>query len=460
MTASIIQMKKISKEVIFHIFSSGSSRSVMLKRNIAGSLLAKGVSILISLVLVPMTLGYVTPEIYGIWLTLSSIIHWLSFFDIGFTHGLKNKLAEALALADFEKGRALVSTTYTMMFIVFIPLGLVLCLCVPLINWTDILNVNLEHNQEIAKTMYILIWAFCLQMIVNVLSTVIMAYQKVALSSVFLVIGNLMSLLAVYLLTLYCDSSLFLLASSISFLPIIVILIAGYFLYRGPFRLVCPSFQYINIQYIKELFGLGYRFFLIQIQYLVLFQTTNFLISNLSGPEDVAVYNIAYKYLNVAMMVFSIILTPLWPAFTDAYAKNDYRWMTGIYSKMTRIFYAVSIALFVMVIISPIVYKIWLGDKISIPITMSIVVSIYMIVNMWDSLQINIINGIGKLRVQVIVTTLGLVLHLPLSYLLGQFIGCYGVLCSMILIVSMYSLVMTIQAKLLLNRKAFGIWNK
>lgn len=453
-------MRTINLEYIKHIFNSGSPRSIMLKRNIVGSLLAKGLSIVISLILVPITLGYVTPEVYGIWLTLSSIIHWLTFFDIGFTQGLKNKLAEALAVEDYDRGKSLVSTTYVMMSIIFIPLGILLCLCVPFIDWTGLLNVDSSYNLEITKTLYILIWAFCFQMIVNVLSTVIMAYQRVALSSFFLVIGNLMSLIVVYFLTLYYESSLYLLACSVSFLPIIVLLVAGIFLYRGSFKLVKPSWGYFDRHYIRELFGLGYRFFLIQLQFVVLFQATNFIISNISGPNDVTIYNIVYKYLHVGMMIFSIMLTPLWPAFTNAYAQKDYSWMRRTYSKMIKVYYFVSAAILIMVAISPFVYYFWIGNKVVIPIVMTVVVAIYMIINMWDSLQVNIINGIGTLKVQIIVTTLGLVIHLPLSYLLGYFVGCYGVLLSMILIVSVYSIVMTIQVHKLLNRNASGIWTE
>ena len=103
-------------------FFQGNQRSVAVKKNIIGSLAIKGCSIIISLLLVPMTLGYVSSELYGIWLTLSSIMIWLNFFDIGFTLGLKNKLTEAIAINDWKRGKALVSTTYFMMVVIFIPL--------------------------------------------------------------------------------------------------------------------------------------------------------------------------------------------------------------------------------------------------------------------------------------------------------------------------------------------------
>ena len=95
-----------------------------------------------SLLLVPMTLGYVSAEIYGVWLTISSILHWLTYMDVGFTHGLKNRLNECLARKDYEKGKSLVSTTYAIMFIIFVPLSTLLIVASPWIDWCGILNVD------------------------------------------------------------------------------------------------------------------------------------------------------------------------------------------------------------------------------------------------------------------------------------------------------------------------------
>jgi O-antigen/teichoic acid export membrane protein len=207
---------------------------------------------------------------------------------------------------------------------------------------------------------------------------------------------------------------------------------------------------------------LGAKFFLIQIQVVILFQSTNFLISNLSGPNDVTYYNIAYKYLGIAMMLYNIILSPLWPAFTNAFTLNDYSWMKRIYYKMIRVYIVSVLVLLVMMSVSPIVYRLWIGEKCIIPIPMTVLVGIYLMIHTWDSLQVYIINGIGKVKLQTIITTIGLTLHLPMSYFLGKIIGLgvYGVISSMILITSFYSLVFTLQLNKLFTRKAFGIWNK
>src|ERR1700761_5284446 len=97
---------------IKYFFSNGHERTLKARRNVAVSFLLRGINIAIGFVLIPMTINYVNPVQYGIWLTLSAIIAWFNFFDIGLGNGLKNKLAEANALNDTDSAKIYVSTTY------------------------------------------------------------------------------------------------------------------------------------------------------------------------------------------------------------------------------------------------------------------------------------------------------------------------------------------------------------
>lgn len=438
----------------------GNERTRNVKNNIIQSVAIKGFSILIQLLLVPMTLGYLSPELYGIWLTLSSILLWLHFFDVGFTLGLKNKLAEAIALGDFKRGKRLVSTTYFMMVVVFVPLSIVLELVVPHINWSRFLNVSQIYNEQLINVMQVLVICFCLQMIFNVISSVLAAYQKVALSSVFPVIGNFFAVIAIYLLTRFSQPSLLNLALAISYLPIIVYFISSIVLFRGKLKAITPSLRTIDTSLIKDIFSLGVRFFIIQIQLIVLYQSTNILISNITSPLDVTAYNIAYKYISIALMAFNIILSPLWPAFTDAYTKRDYVWMNNVYNQMKKLFRVLCMVIIIMSVFSPLVYQVWLSDKTCVSIAMTIGVAIYVIVHSWDSLQVMLINGTGCVTLQTYVTLVGLFLHIPLSFLLGKYLGALGVVVSMIIINILYSILFTIQIRKLLHNTASGIWLK
>lgn len=445
---------------IQNLIFTGNTRSVTIKKNIIASLGIRGCSIIISLILVPMTLGYVSSELYGIWLTLSSIMLWLNFFDVGFTLGLKNKLAEAIAQNNLEKGKSLVSTTYFMMILIFIPLLIILESIIPFVNWSTFLNVQSIYNEEIIKCLYILAACFCIQMILNVFTAVVAAFQQVALSSAFPVIGNFLSLITIFFLTKYCPPSLLALAIAISVMPLLVIFTASIIFFKKKYKNVSPNIHYIDRKYAKELFTLGYKFFLIQIQGVVLYQCTNILISRLSGPEYVTAYNIAYKYLNIALMVYSIVLTPLWPAFTDAYTRKDFIWMKSIYKKMTRFYIFSACIVILMIASSDIIYKLWMGDRAEVPFSMTLTLGIFILINSWDALQVNLINGIGTIKLQTYVTLIGLIFHIPLSLFIGKYIGAIGVVISMTIIICIYSIFFTIQIKQILTQKAKGIWIK
>ena len=445
---------------IINKITKGNERSVSVKKNIIGSFLLKGVSIVVSMLLVPATIGYVDAELYGVWLTLSSMMIWLGFADIGFTQGLKNKLTEAIAQNDWRRGKALVSTTYAMMFLIFLPVCIILEFIVPLVNWTSLLNVNPIYENEILRVMHVLVAFACLQMIVNVMVSVVAAFQKVALSSSFLVLGNFLSLINIYLLRAFCAPSLFSLVFAVSAMPILVTILATFILFNGRFKRVSPAWKTIDRLLIKDLFSLGYKFFIINIQVLVLYQSTTILISYVSSPIDVTHYNIAYKLLNSAMMVFTIITAPLWPAYTDAYTRGDYSWMRNMRSKMMKILLMSFLGCFFLTLISQPVYSIWVGENVSIPPMMTALVAIYVCAYCWLNLNGTFTTGMGKMKVSSRMVIIGMVFHIPLSLFLSSFWGAYGVLVSLIFINIIYAVIINVQVNKLLNLTAAGIWNE
>lgn len=447
------------KSYLNNIFG-GSARTSLLKKNIAASIVTKGVSISTSLLLVPITLDYVNKELYGIWLTLSSVVLWLNFFDIGVTLGLKNKLAEALAIKDYKQGKSLVSTTYYMMIVIFIPISVLIAALIPFIDWPSLLKVSVIYEKDIVNVLYILLIFMSIQMFFNVLGTVVSAYQKTSISSLLTTLGQILSLLFIFILTKTTAPSLMGLALAISISPIIVLIISSIYLYKGRFKEIAPSPKFIDKRVIKDLFRMGIKFFIIQIQIIILYQSTNLIISNISGPDAVAQYNIAYKYLGISTMIYNIILTPLWPAFTDAYTLKDYTWMKRIYKKMCYIYMIVLSGIILLTILSPYVYPLWVGNEIQIPFEMTICIALFLAINSWDSLQVFIINGIGTLWLQTYTVIIGLIFHIPLALFLGNKIGPIGVILSMTCINIIYSVIFTTQVNKILRNKAQGLWFK
>ncbi|MBR1448441.1 MAG: hypothetical protein IJ588_06840 [Prevotella sp.] len=441
-------------------FFKGQSRSATVKKNAAGSLLIKGFSIVFSLMLIPLTISYVSSEVYGIWLTLSSIIIWFGILDAGFSLGLKNKLANMLALNRMEEARAYISTTYATMVAIFIPVCIIMLFVVNAIDWTTLLNIAPQYGDDVVRALYAIVLCFCIQMVLGVINAVLAANQMVAVTSLIYFIGNATSLVTIFVLTLVAPPSLFVLSVCQACIPVIVFFIASIFLFITKLKHQRPSFKLISKKHVANLFDLGYKFFILQIQVLVVGQTTNFLVSYVSGPIDVTSYNIAYRYIGIAFMSFLIITEPLWPAFTDAFAKKDFRWMNNTYKNMSKVRIAFEVFIIILILMAPLVYHIWIGDKTIIPMSMTIAVGIYFMAQLWMSLNITLINGIGCIQLQTYLAIFVSVVHIPLSVILGNCIGAIGVVVSLIVLNLLYAIVSQIQIRKVLSSTATGIWTK
>lgn len=148
-----------------NLINRGQERSVTAKKNILASFFIRGFSIAISLVLVPLTINYINPSRYGIWLTLSSVVGWFSFFDIGLTQGLRNKFAEAKVKGDDFLAQVYVSTTYAILSITFFSIWFIFLIVNRFLNWSHILNVSDSMQSEVTTLAVIVFTYFCLQFV-------------------------------------------------------------------------------------------------------------------------------------------------------------------------------------------------------------------------------------------------------------------------------------------------------
>lgn len=443
-----------------NILNRGGERSRTLKKNILALFLLKFVSVAISFMLVPATIGYVSSELYGVWLTISSVLICIQFFDIGLTQGLKNKLTEAIALEQWDRAKRLISTTYAVMIAIFLPIALILEIVVPYVDWTGLLNISSAYAHQINLAIQVMLLFVCLQMTVNVIVSVVSAFQKVAFSQMFTVIGNLVAFLLILLFTRYTQPSLILLILALAGAPILVTAVASVILFRGRYASVAPSARYITPAFIKDLFSLGIKFFIINLQAVVVFQTTNFLISYVSSPESVTSYNIAYKYLGLTIFIFANFMSSLWPAYTDAYTKGDYDWMISTKRKMDRILLCCCVFCVLAAACAQPVYSIWIGDKAYIPPMMTWSVSAYIMAYCYMTLNGTLIIGVGKVQLETLVVTIGMILYIPMALCLSGIFHEYGILASLVIVNLCYAIIFNIQSVKILNRTATGIWDK
>lgn len=442
-------------------FGNGHERTNRAKKNIAASFLIRGLNIALSLVLVPLMINYLNPTKYGIWITLTSLVAWFGFFDIGLGNGLRNRFAEALAKGNYHLAKTYVSTTYAILSIIISIVTLLFYGINFFLDWGAILNIGNDPalKQELSRLALVVFTSFGFTFVLNLITVILSADQQPAKGALFDLIGKSLSLLLIYILTRVSRSSLLSLGLIYCTISPIVLAASTIWFFNGKYKPYRPSFKSVDFSKAKDLFSLGLKFFIIQIAAIILYQTNNMIITQLFGPAMVTPYNVAFKYFGVLMMGFMIIIGPFWSAFTEAWTNLDVAWVRSIIKKLLRIWLLLVLGGIILLLFSGLIFRIWIGHNFVVPISISVLTLSWVLLNSWNGIFSHFLNGVGKLKVQLYLGITAAILNIPLSVWLGKAIGIEGVLLSNVILALVQCLIYPIQYSKIINQKALGIWN-
>ena len=443
------------------LFFTGHNRTVKAKKNIVASFAIKGVSMIIGFLMISITLNYLDKTKYGIWVTLSSFISWFTFFEIGLGSGLKNKLAEAIAKKDYRLGKIYVSTTYAILTIVISVLALLFFVSNYYIDWPSVLNTDKSMANELTSLAFIIFGFFFLRFVIKLIGIVLTADQRPAIANTFGPIGNLIALISIFILTKTTKGSLIYLGWILSIAPTIVLVVATIYFYTHDYKKIAPSLKFVDFKYAKDLLNLGVKFFIIQIVGLIVYQSSNIIITQFFGPAEVTTYNIAYKYFSMMMMIFTIIVTPFWSAYTEAWVKKDITWIKNTVKKLLMIWGGICMVGVVMLLFSNTFYYLWIGDKVTIPFKLSFVLLIYFMSFTFGGVFVMFINGVGKVKLQMYSSMIGAAVFIITAIVLIKYanLGISGLVIASIISNFNGVILAPIQYKKIINNTAKGIWN-
>jgi O-antigen/teichoic acid export membrane protein len=159
-------------------------------------------------------------------------------------------------------------------------------------------------------------------------------------------------------------------------------------------------------------------------------------------------------------MALGIIIMPFWSAFTEAWVNNDLAWIKSSMEKLKLLWVLLSFVTITMLIFSDDIYRIWVGKGIVGSTNISIAMAGFIIINCWNSIFSQFLNGIGKIKLQFYSAIWGSILNIPLAVFLGKTWGIPGVILSSVLLGGINMIWIIIQYNKIINHKANGIWGK
>ncbi|KXS43212.1 MAG: polysaccharide biosynthesis protein [Candidatus Frackibacter sp. T328-2] len=450
-------MIKLKNIVVDKLFSN-DARSAKIKKNIVYTFGLRFLAILASFLLIRVTYDFLNNKaIYGVWLTILSVLSWINYFDIGLGNGLRNKLAESISNDEKEKGKIYVSTAYAVIFVLVILLTLIYLIVFPFLNWNDIFNIELISQQQLKLLLKVVVILYLLKFLFSLINSISFASHDAMMPPLIQVITNYLVLFILLLLLKFGFSGIVVVGGVYSGVNAIIVFIASILLFLTRYRKIAPSFRFIRLEYVRDLFGLGIKFFILQIAALVIFTTDNIIITRVLGPEYVTSYQVVFKLFNVFNIIAGIILTPIWSAYTEAFTKKDYDWMRSTLKKLMFLMIFLVIGVSIMVLLSKKIILIWMGENLGISYLLITLMAVSIVIRVWSAIFANISNGINRIKVQLITSIIAGIINVPLSIYFAKNLGLgnSGVIIGTIISLSIFAIFGSIDIyRILFRRKS------
>lgn len=426
---------KILKKV-----SINNDRSSNVSKNIIFLMLVRGLTMITSFFLVRVTYNFIgNKAIYGVWLTILSVLSWINYFDIGLGNGLRNKLAESLSNKNKIEAKEYVSTSYIILGLLVSVLIILYLSVSKFINWNRIFNIEAVTESRLNIVLTILVIGYLFRFFLSLIKSVSFANQDAVVPATILFFSNLFVVITLYVFQVLDFGGLLNISIIYSITFIVVFLFANIYLYSKKYKEIVPNFKYYSKEKIGDIFNLGIKFFIIQIAALIIFTTDNMIITQVLGPEHVTPYQILFKLFKVFLIASSVILTPIWSAFTDAYTKSDYNWMKNILKKLILLMIPLVVSIIIVGFFSNNIIRIWLGESLNLSSDFIILMSIMIAIRIWSNIFAHISNGISRMKVQFYTSIIAAIINIPLSIYFAKNLSMgnsgvvLGSICSLII---------------------------
>jgi O-antigen/teichoic acid export membrane protein len=413
--------------------STSEGRSKERHRRVAltalASVGAKGITVLTALISVPLTYRYLGAERYGLWMTISTVITMLAFADLGVGNGLLNLVSEAHGKNDRPAAKKYISSAFFMLLGMALLLATLFYAVYPWMNWQRAFNLSSAIAiNEAGQAIIVFATCFLINLPLGVVTRIQLGRQKGFVNSLWLMAGNLLALCSV-LAAISCDAGLPWLVLAMAGAPVLGSLCNAIVLFGFQERSLMPRWQSASKEAIRSLFRLGVMFFLIQISVTLAISSDNLVVAHVLDQERVAQYSIIAKMFGIIPMLMEMFINPLWPAYAESIARNDFAWVrrTLLRSLALTSCFAACGALVLVFFGNPIL-RLWVDSTIKVPFALLLGFGLWMIFSVTGNAAAMFLNGSNAVKFQAMCAVATAAVALLAKILLGSRFGLPGII--------------------------------
>jgi len=402
---------------------------------------AKGAALAAMLISVPLTLRYLGPERFGLWMTVAAVIAMLGFADFGLGNGIMNAVSHASGRNDYRSIHQSVSNGIIMLTSIGALILVIFLAAYPHIPWPAVFNVETGVAAlESGPVVLILLICFIATLPLGATHKIQLGLQQGYWGNLWEAVGSVVGLVGIVIATLL-EAGLPWIALSMAGAPVVFRAINTVVFFGRQETALRPQVALFDFSAIRRLVHTGFLFFVLQLAVIVGFQSDNIIIARIMGAEAVAGYDVALKLSTLPAMLIGLVVVAQWPAYGEALTRGDSGWIRRTFIRTLRLslIFAVPFAL-ILLIWGNTLIRIWAGPEVVPSTELLVGITVWSVLLVLGNVTAALLNGLHIVKFQAINALLMATANILISiYLVGK-IGVAGAILGTISAYTVFTL--------------------
>ncbi|MEJ7138199.1 lipopolysaccharide biosynthesis protein [Amphibiibacter pelophylacis] len=398
------------------------------RSNIVWSMAAKLVSLLVSIFSVPLLLQMLGTQQYGTWVTLTSLVAFISLLDLGVGNSMRNSVA---SLDDTN------SEAVRFEFIGFFRL---LCYVGLIASAGFIFTIAIGDVAPRNSYAMLLLYLPILMLLPLMLgASVLQGARATGVQAILQASGGWAFFVCIgFWAWIDHSPSINSLALIWSFFYLVSLLLV-FALALSKLHLPFSRLFGVSIAGLpRGRLSVGLEFLVLQLSSLVLYSLGNILIFKHLGAGEVARYDVLNKMYQVGLSLYSVVIGVMWPEITRARAARNEKLLKNIFWNLAMIagfFFAVAL---LGAFAAPSIVSLWTQHRIQVETREALAIAGLAVAQALAYVGAVFMNSFEKIRLQILLGVASIVCMIPLStYFMNLGVGIASVpLAALLLTIS------------------------
>jgi O-antigen/teichoic acid export membrane protein len=401
----------------------------MYLRAVWSGAVARSLNIVVQALSISLTVRYLGKERFGVWVTISTIITWLGVANFGIGHGLTTRVSALQSDDDREEAYRSIFSAWVIVAAVALVVLPVCLVAASVLPWPSILNVSSPlAAEESTPTVIVCVLLVLAALPLNTFGSVLLGYQRGDIVNGTAVVSSCAGLVMLFVATRRGWGMPALAATLM--LPTLAAAAVQAAL-AAKLGLVRFARRYFSAAEAWSMLRLGGKFLLLQLFGIMIFETGALIIAGKFGAAEVTPYGVMNRVALIVIAVMTIVMTPLWPAYGDAFARGDTAWARRVFFKSVRVVVGIWALAAVALALGGKYFIGWWAGPAAVPSDGLLrAMLLYTLAYGCGLVVAQPLNGSGRLNTQVLAAVVTAALNIPLAIYLAGRLGVWGVVMS------------------------------